>query len=90
MGEAEDVVKFAQTRNDKAAVRVVFNKVRKATVLGRLVDESAKQVSVPALQVTLSYRECYIHAIAQGWKALDGAPREEVLQLAVALLSLQD
>jgi MinD-like ATPase involved in chromosome partitioning or flagellar assembly len=88
MWEAEDAVKFAQTRNDKAAVRVVFNKVRKATVLGRLVDESAKQVSVPVLRVTLSYRECYIHAIAQGWKALDSAAREEVLQFAVALLSL--
>jgi hypothetical protein len=56
-------------------------------VLGRLVDESAKQVSVPALSVTLSARECYQHAVAQGWKALDRAAREEVLQLIVALLS---
>ena len=87
--EAEDAVQFVQTRNAKAAVRVVFNKVRKATVLGRLVDESAKQMSVPALSVSLSGRECYQHAVAQGWKALDSAAREEVLQLAVALLSLQ-
>jgi len=56
-------------------------------VLGRLVDESAKQVSVPVLTVTLSARECYQHAVAQGWKALDGAARQEVLQLIVALLS---
>jgi MinD-like ATPase involved in chromosome partitioning or flagellar assembly len=87
--EAEDAVTFARSRNAKAAVRVVFNKVRKATVLGRLVDESAKQISVPALPVTLSGRECYQHAVAQGWKALDSAAREEVLQLAVALLSLK-
>lgn len=87
--EAEDAVRFVRTRNAKTTVRVIFNKVRKATVLGRLVEESAKQISVPALPATLSGRECYQHAVAQGWKALDGAAREEVLQLAVALLSLQ-
>lgn len=87
--EAEDAVKFAKTRNAKAAVRVVFNKVRKTTVLGRLVEESAKQMSAPTLSVTLSGRECYQHAVGQGWKALDSTAREEVLHLAVALLSFQ-
>jgi chromosome partitioning protein len=87
--EAEDAVQFVRKRNAKAAVRVVFNKVRKTTVLGRLVEESAKQVSAPTLAISLSGRECYQHAVAQGWKALDNAAREEVLQLAVALLSFQ-
>jgi chromosome partitioning protein len=87
--EAEDAVGFARQRNPKAAVRALFNKTRKGTILGRLLEESTKQVSVPTLPVTLSERECYKHAIAQGWKALDGAAREEVLQLAVALLSFQ-
>ena len=86
--EAEDAVRFVQGRNGKAIVRVVFNKVRKTTVLGRLVDESAKQMSVPSLPVMLSARECYQHAVAQGWKALDASAREEVLQFAVALLSI--
>jgi chromosome partitioning protein len=86
--EAEDAVRFVQARNPKAVVRLVFNKVKKATVLGRLVDESAKQVSVPSLSTSLSSRECYVHFIAQGWKALDSTAREEVLQLAVALLSI--
>jgi chromosome partitioning protein len=87
--EAEDAVRFVRARRVKAAVRLVFNKVRRTTVLGRLVEESAKQVSVPALSVTLSGRECYQHAVAQGWKALDNPAREEVLQFAVALLSLE-
>jgi chromosome partitioning protein len=87
--EADDAVCFAQGKNSGAIVRVIFNKVRKTTVLGRLVDESAKQVSVPALSVTLSARECYQHAVAQGWKALDGSARQEVLQLIIALLSPQ-
>jgi chromosome partitioning protein len=85
--EADDAVRFVQAKNSAAKVRVIFNKVRKATILGRLVDESAKQVSVPALSVTLSARECYQHAVAQGWKALDSAAREEVLQLIVSVLS---
>ena len=66
---------------------MIFNKVRKGTVLGRLIEESSKQLSVPTLPVSLSARECYQHAVAQGWKALDGAARQEVLQLIVALLS---
>ncbi len=86
--EAEEAVRFVQSRNSKAAVRVVFNKVRKTTVLGRLLDESAKQISAQSLPVNLSARECYQHAIAQGWKALDAAAREEALQFAVALLSM--
>jgi chromosome partitioning protein len=85
--EADDAVRFVKAKNPSAKVRVIFNKVRKATVLGKLVDESAKQLSVPVMSVTLSARECYQHAVAQGWKALDGAARQEVLQLIVALLS---
>jgi MinD-like ATPase involved in chromosome partitioning or flagellar assembly len=87
--EAEDAVSFVRSRNPQAEVRVLFNKVRRTTVLGRLVEESAKQVSVPMLPTTLSSRECYQHAVAQGWKSLDSAAREEVLQLTVSLLSLK-
>jgi chromosome partitioning protein len=85
--EADDAVVFARDKNSAAQVRMIFNKVRKSTVLGRLVDESAKQVSVPALGVSLSARKCYQHAVAQGWKVLDSAARQEVLQLIVAILS---
>jgi chromosome partitioning protein len=85
--EADDAVRFVRAKNSSAKVRVIFNKVRKATVLGRLMEESAKQLSVPALSVSLSARECYQHAVAQGWRALDSTARQEVLQLIVALLS---
>ncbi len=87
--EANDAIAFARDKNSKARIRVMFNKVRKSTVLGRLVEESAKEVSAPTLPVMLSARECYQHALAQGWKALDAAAREEVLQLTIALLSFK-
>jgi chromosome partitioning protein len=87
--EAETAVAFVRSRNRRAEVRLLFNKVRRSTVLGRLVEESAKQVTAKALPVTISARECYQHAVAQGWRALDSAAREEVLQLTVSLLSLK-
>jgi len=86
--EAEEAVQFVRGRNPKAIVRVVFNEFKKATLLGRLVEESAKSLSVPYLPVMLNSRECYKHAVVQGWKALDNPAREEALQFALALLSL--
>lgn len=86
--EANEAAQFVRAKNKKTAVRLVFNKVRKGTVLGRLVEESAKQVSVPMLKAMLSARECYQHAAGKGWRALDNAARTEVLELTVAVLSL--
>jgi chromosome partitioning protein len=88
--EAEEAVQFARSKAPQAAVRVLFNKVKKNTILGRLVEESAKQIDAPVIPIHLTYRECYQHAIGQGWKALDATAREEVLQLAVSLMSLSD
>jgi chromosome partitioning protein len=86
--EADDAIRFAREKNHQATIRLVFNKVRRATVLGRLVEELTRTAAAPALPTSLSSRECYQHAVAQGWKSLDGPAREEVLQLAVAVLSL--
>ncbi len=86
--EADDAIRFAREKNPKATIRLVFNKVRRSTVLGRLIDESASQVAAPALGISLSSRECYQHAIARRWRSLDGPEREEVPQLAVAVLAL--
>jgi cellulose biosynthesis protein BcsQ len=87
--EADDAAQFALAKNPQAIVRLVFNKVRRSTVLGRIVHESAQQVSeVPILPTMLSARECYQHALGQGWKALDSAAREETLQLTLAVLTL--
>lgn len=87
--EAEEAVRFASERNPGAQVRVVFNKVRKTTILGRLAGQSLLVPPQPTLSVRISSRECYQHAIVQGWQALDSAAREEILQLGLAVLSLR-
>ncbi len=86
--EADEAVRYVQSKNRQAAVRVLFNKVRKNTILGRLLAESSNNVAAQIIPVNLSARECYQHAIGQGWAALDAAAREETLQLAVSLMSL--
>jgi chromosome partitioning protein len=85
--EADETARFARETNPTADVRLVFNKVRRGTVLARLIEESAAQVSVPALAPVISARECYQHALGEGWKALDRMAREEVLELTVAVLA---
>jgi chromosome partitioning protein len=85
--EAEEAFQFVTARNPDAIARVVYNKVRKTTILGKLLDQGG--TASPALNIRLSSRECYQHAMAQGWRALDGSAREEVLQLGLAVLSLR-
>ena len=86
--ESEDAYRFAAARNPQAMQRIVYNKVRRSTILGRLVDQSTPE-DYQVLGARLSARECYQHALAQGWKALDSAAREEVLQLGLAVMSLR-
>ena len=59
--------------------------MRRATLLGRLLEDNVKELSYPVLPAMLSARECYQHAGIRGWKALDVAARAEVLRLAVAI-----
>jgi cellulose biosynthesis protein BcsQ len=86
--EAEAAAQFVRSRRPETPVYILFNKVRRATLLGRLVnEETAKQFSVPVLQTMLSARECYQHAGVRGWKALDSAAREEVFRLTLAVMA---
>lgn len=86
--EAHEAAEFVKANNPRAAVRLVFNKIRKGTILSRVIEESANRVGVPSLSAMLSVRECYQHALGQGWAALDIAAREEVLQLTLSLFAL--
>jgi len=86
--EAGEAAKFARERAPRTPVFLLFNKVKKGTLLSALIAESAKQVGISPLKCTLSSRECYQHAIGRGWKALDSGAKEEILTLTMELLSL--
>jgi cellulose biosynthesis protein BcsQ len=85
--EANAAVRFAKEKNARARIRVMVNKVRRTTILGREIEESVKSIEAPTLPIMLSARECYQHAVAQGWKALDIEAKQEVLRLTLSLLS---
>jgi chromosome partitioning protein len=87
--EAEEAGQFVRSHRPDVPIFVLFNKVRRSTLFGRLVDDNAKQLSIPVLPVMISARECYQHAGLRGWKALDNAAREEVFRLALAIASPQ-
>ena len=88
MWEIADAVDFVLQKNPAATLRVVFNKMQKGRLLSRFVEDYAKTLKAATLPVMLNTRECYKHAIAQGWNALDYAAREEAFQLALAVASL--
>ncbi len=85
--EAEAAAQFVRSRRADVPIYVLFNKVRRGTILARLIDGNVKQFSVPVLPNMLSARECYQHAGVRGWKALDSAAREEVFRLTLAVMS---
>jgi chromosome partitioning protein len=85
--EAEEAGQFVRSKRPDVPLYALFNKVRRSTLLGRLVEENAKQLTIPLLPTMLSARECYQHAGVRGWKALDNAAREEVYRLSLSVIS---
>ncbi|MFL6417328.1 MAG: AAA family ATPase [Bryobacteraceae bacterium] len=86
--EAAETVEFIKEKNPKAIVRIVCNKYKKGTILSRLVDTTREDLKAAYLPVMLNERECYKHIVVTGWKGLDGPAKQEVLEFAVAVVSL--
>jgi chromosome partitioning protein len=72
-------------RKDKAAI--LFNQVQRQTVLGRELDSLAARIGLPALHHSIARRQAYQHALLLGWKALDAGAREEILQVALEIVT---
>ena len=75
----------AHYRKDKAAL--VFNQVQRQTVLARELEPLAAKIGLPALNHQIGRRQCYQHALVLGWKALDAPAREEILQVALEIIT---
>lgn len=87
--ETEEAAAFVRKERPEARLYALFNKVRKHTVLGRLMEDNTKKLTIPVLPTMVSARECYRHAGARGWQALDSAAREEIYRLTLAVISAQ-
>jgi chromosome partitioning protein len=68
--------------------RLLFNRVDNRTKLSRGLGDFAEATGVPALTNSMTYRACYQQATFEGWKALTPDAREELLKLALEIVSM--
>jgi chromosome partitioning protein len=75
-------------KKESAKAFVVLNKVRKRTFWSRQADENSEAMFIlPVLKSQIGFRECYKHALINGWKALDREARDEISTLVISILS---
>lgn len=68
--------------------RLLFNQMVRNSVLAREVDSYAELIGLQRLRNTLSTRQGYQHAISLGFNALDATAKQEILNLAIEILSI--
>lgn len=84
---SQDTVQVIRQHYQKTKAAILFNQVQKQTVLGRELDPLAARIGLPALVHSVARRQAYQHALLLGWKALDGGAREEILQVALEIVT---
>lgn len=81
-----DLVKAVRGGDTKLAV--VFNQVSPGTILGRELDERAREMGVTPLFNNIRRRECYKHAALFGWKVLTERAQEEITFVTFDVVNL--
>lgn len=85
---SQDTSALIDRLNAKGKSRLLFTSVRENTILGRDLDETAKDIGLKPLKAYFQLRECYQHAVLAGWKALTPEAREEAGRVALAIVAL--
>jgi chromosome partitioning protein len=78
---------LVRMHHGKGKAALLFNQVQRHTVLARDLNPMAASIGLPALRNSVARRQCYQHALLLGWKALDGPAREEILQVALEIIT---
>ena len=68
--------------------RLLFNQMVRNSVLSREVDSYSEVIGLQRMRNTLATRQSYQHAISLGFNALDATAKQEVLNLAIEILSI--
>lgn len=85
---SQDTVQVIKQHHPGSKAAILFNQVQRQTVLARELDGIAGKIGLPALKHSVSRRQAYQHALLLGWKALDAGAREEILQVALEIITL--
>jgi len=90
MWEAKEAVDLARMLNPKAAIRLVFNRVQKGTILTRHAEDSTQilGIDIPALKTQVPEKQSFKHFIGGGWEVLDSASQQIVANLTVEVVTL--
>jgi chromosome partitioning protein len=84
---SQDTAKVILSHHSKGKAALLFNQVQRQTLLGRDLETLAARIGLPSLRHSVARRQSYQHALLLGWKALDGAAREEILQVALEIIT---
>ncbi|MBM3853781.1 MAG: ParA family protein [Verrucomicrobia bacterium] len=84
---SQDTVQVIQQHHPKQKAAILFNQVQRQTVLARDLDVLAGRIGLPGLRNHVARRQVYQHALLLGWKALDAPAREEILQVALEIVT---
>jgi chromosome partitioning protein len=84
---SQDTVRVLREHHPEVKTAILFNQVQRQTVLARELESLAAQIGLPALRHSVSRRQVYQHAMVLGWKALDAGAREEILQVALEIIT---
>lgn len=68
--------------------RLLFNQIQEGTILARGLEDTARRIGLKPLKNVLTRRQCYQHAVLLGWDALPNKAKEEVLKVALEVVSL--
>jgi chromosome partitioning protein len=85
---SQDTARLVESLKAIKKARLLFNQVQEGTILSRGLEETAQKIGLLPLKSYLSRRQCYQHAVLLGWGALPTKAKEEVLKVALEVVSL--
>ena len=74
---------IARQKREKAKALIVFNRVKKTSTYGKNLEALAQNLPLGVAKNSVSDREVYKHALLDGWSALDGTAKDEIMSLAL-------
>jgi chromosome partitioning protein len=84
---SQDTARLITTHYRGSKSAVLFNQVQRQTTLARELPLIGERIGLPVLSRQVGRRQAYQHAMLLGWSALDAAAREEILQVALEIIT---
>ncbi len=75
-------------KQGKAIAKLLFNRIKANTLLSKELKSITKLLKTPALENNLHERTCYQYCALNGIKALNKTAQNELLNLAIEIISL--